>query len=222
MREIITDPEQLSGWAREVALPKEGAEARQINLELKNIVREKGLTSLSAPAIGIDRRMFVINFNGDIKCFINPVIVSRSGIGLARETCTSIPDKTFIRPRNQEIVVNYMTPLGQIMSQKFLGKAAIVFQHEIDHLEGLLLSDVGLEIDEDFDKASDKEREQVIKAYIDSLDMKEKELNKEIAEDKDLSEMNEAIEFMRAVQKGEVKIEGVPIKRDTEEDNGKT
>ena len=52
--------------------------------------------------------------------------------------------------------------------------------------------------------------------------MKEKELNKEIAEDKDLSEMNEAIEFMRAVQKGEVKIEGVPIKRDTEEDNGKT
>ena len=112
-----------------------------------------------------------------------------------------------------------MTPLGKIESRKMFGLAAIVFQHHIDHLNGLLLSDVGLEIDEAFDNATDDEREEVINAYLDSLDLHRKELAEEIASNEDLSKMNNAINFLEKVQNGEIEIDRtrtVNIKEDSE------
>ena len=95
-----------------------------------------------------------------------------------------------------------------------LGQAAIVFQHSVDHLDGLLLSDVGLEITEEFDKASEDERVELIKMYIDSLDIKRKELEKEIEEDPDLKQISDAINFLESVQKGETvaSIEDIKVK----------
>jgi hypothetical protein len=72
----------------------------------------------------------------------------------------------------------YQTPLGKIESKQFMGAAAKVFQHEMDHLDGLLLSDIGLEIDELFDNATEEERMEVINMYLDSLDIKQKEIDK--------------------------------------------
>ena len=46
----------------------------------------------------------------------------------------------------------------------------------------------------------------MIKAYLDSLDIKVKELKKEIEEDKDLRDLDNAIELMEAVQKGEIEL----------------
>lgn len=57
----------------------------------------------------------------------------------------------------------------------------------MDHLEGLLLSDIGLEIDDDFDNASQEEKDELINWYLDTLDLKAKELNTEIENDADLS-----------------------------------
>jgi peptide deformylase len=51
----------------------------------------------------------------------------------------------------------YQKPAGAIETRQLVGLAAIVFQHEVDHLEGLLLSDVGLEIDSDFENATEEE-----------------------------------------------------------------
>ena len=79
----------------------------------------------------------------------------------------------------------------------------MVFQHCIDHLDGLLLCDVGLEITPEFDKASDEEKEELIKLYMDSLDIKRKELEKEIEGDKDLKQLSDAIDFLESVKKGE-------------------
>jgi peptide deformylase len=219
MKEIITDYEKLSDWCSEIEPGKGGKNTQEIVRELKKVVREKNLKGLSAPQIGYDKRIFVINFNGDIRSFINPIIKSAKGLELSRETCSSIPNKTFIRIRNSSIEVAYMTPLGKIESRKMFGLAAIVFQHHIDHLNGLLLSDVGLEIDEAFDNATDSEREEVINAYLDSLDLHRKELAEEIASNEDLSKMNNAINFLEKVQNGEIEIDRtrtVNIKEDSE------
>ena len=89
------------------------------------------------------------------------------------------------------------------------GMAACVFQHELDHLDGLILSDVGLEIGEDFDNAPQEEKDEVIKAYLDSLDLKLKDLNKEIEENDELKQTNNAIKFMEKLQKGEITFEHV-------------
>lgn len=209
--DIITDIEKLSIRTDELDVRKENKEVRDITVALKNAVREHNLTSLSANQIGFDKRIFVINFSGDIRTFINPVITQVKGFELSRETCSSIPDKTFIRPRHNDIMVMYQTPLGKIESKQFMGAAAKVFQHEMDHLDGLLLSDIGLEIDEMFDNATEEERMEVINMYLDSLDIKQKEIDKEIQEDEDLKKISDGIDFMTKVQKGEVQIEQVPM-----------
>ena len=209
--DIIVDVEKLSGRADELDVRKDNKEVRDITVALKNAVREHNLLSLSAPQIGFDKRIFVINFNGDIRTFINPMITNVKGFELSREKCSSIPDKTFIRPRHNDIQVMYQTPLGKIESKQFMGAAAKVFQHCIDHLDGLLLSDIGLEIDEVFDNATEEERMEVINMYLDSLDIKQKEVETDIQADKELKQIADGIEFMEKVKKGEVQIEQVPM-----------
>lgn len=212
-REILTlenNELELSERAVEIDLRTQNKEAREIISEIKKTIREKGLVSLSAPAIGYSRRIFCIDFKDkEIKTFINPIIVNAKGIQLSREKCTSIPGKEYVRPRNSEIDVMFQNPLAKPISRKLIGLAAIVFQHEMDHIDGLLLSDVGLEIDDDFDNATEEERQEVIEAYLDTLDLRQKEINQEIQEDKELKQIDDARKFMTSVYKGETKIEGM-------------
>lgn len=205
LKPIITDEALLSERADEVDTIKEMKEARAIIAELKSIIRKKELTSLSAPAIGYRKRIFCVNFSdSEIKTFINPIIVKAEGLVLSDERCTSIPGKRFILPRNNKVSIMYTSPLGKVESREVSGVAASVIQHEIHHLEGILVSDIGLEVDEMFDNATQEEREQVIGMYLDSLDIKQKELDKQIEEDADLKQIADATKFMEKVQSGEV------------------
>ena len=70
-----------------------------------------------------------------------------------------------------------------------------------------MLSDIGLEIDADFDNASEDERNEVIDFYLESLDLKRKELDKEIESNEDLKQLQDGIRFMESVYKGETQIE---------------
>lgn len=220
MAEIITDLEKLGyrSYENELDVRKGNKEVRDIVIELKNTMREKGLTSLSAPQIGHMKRIFVIDFSGDMRSFINPIISRANGLTLSREKCSSIPNKEYIRIRNTDIDVTYMTPMGKIESKRFFGLAAIKVQHAIDHLDGLLLPDVGLEVDEDYDNATDEEKTQIIDMFLESLDIKRKNIQKDIEEDKDLKQLSDAINFMTKLQKGEVQLgDTVTVHK---EDNG--
>lgn len=224
-KEILTieDHElEISKRADEIDIKTENALMREIVSALKATLKESGLTALSAPAIGYNKRIFVVDFkDSEIKTFINPIISSATGLQLSREVCSSIPGKTFIRPRNNDITIMYQRPLGQIETRRVVGLSAVVIQHELDHLDGLLLSDIGLEIDEEFDNATEEEREEVIKAYLDSLDVKTKEINKEVNADPELKQMSDAIDFMTSVYKGETKLEGQEeFKRELEKQIG--
>lgn len=222
---LVDDKEiELSVRSKEIDLRTENKEAREIISEIKKTMRAKNLASLSAPAIGYQRRIFCIDFKDkEIKTFVNPIIVRAKGLQLSREKCTSIPGKEFVRPRNNEIEIMYQDPMSRPQSRKLVGLAAIVFQHEQDHIDGLLLSDVGLEVDELFDNASDEEKQEVIEAYLDSLDLKQKDLQAEIQEDKELKQIDDARKYMESVYKGETKIEGLNdherIPTDTKEEN---
>jgi len=210
--DIVTDYDKLSERCDEFDLTKKNNEAQEIIVKLKQIIRsDKTIAGLSANQIGYNKRIICINFNGDIRTFINPIIEKAEGLELSRESCHSIPGKEYIRIRQNKITVTYQTPLAKIETVELAGMAARVMQHHIDHLDGLLISDVGLEIDEDWDKATDEERQEVIDYYIDSLDLKSKELSKEIAEDKDATQLSNAIKFMKSVQEGKTKIEQLPL-----------
>ena len=198
--------EKLLGRSDEINTTIHGNLQREITNALKKPIEKEGITALSANAIGYDKRIFCIKFDEEIKTFINPVIVSAKGLQLSREKCTSLPGREFIVPRNTDISVMYQRPMGKVESRQIVGLAAFIFQHELQHLDGVLLSDFALEIDEDWDKATDEEREEVLKYYLDSLDIKAKELDQEIQEDPDLKRVSDAIDFMTSVYKGETKL----------------
>lgn len=222
MKEIIKDIDKLSQRSDEVDIRKQNELIRGTIVSLKEVIREKKLTYLTAPQIDTFIRVFVINFNGSLRSFINPIITQTKGFELSREKCNSL-DHEYIRPRSNNITVMYQTPLGKIESRQMLGQAAIIFQHAVDHLDGLLLSDVGLELTEDYDKASDEEKVELINMYLDSLDIKRKELEKEIEENPELKQLSDAIDFIESVQKGETtaSIEDVKVnKNEIEVKNG--
>lgn len=208
VKNILTDIEDMNYRADEIDIKKKNQLMRDTILDLKDTIRnDDTLRSLSAPQIGVNARIICIKFGKDLKTFINPVIYSTKGLELSRENCHSIPDKTFIRPRNNDINVTYLTPLGKIESCNLVGLAAIVMQHAVDHLDGLFLSDVGLEIDSDFDNASEEERKEVIDFYLDSLDMKKSTLDKEIEEDDELKAIKNATDVLTSIAKGDIIIE---------------
>ena len=169
VKDIITDELQLSERAVEIDVRTQATEMREIIKALKDTMRAKGLSSLSAPAIGYNRRIFCIDFkDSEIKTFINPIIAQANGMQLSIEKCNCIPGKEFMRPRNNDLMIIYQRPTGQIENRQIVGMSAIVFQHELDHLDGLLLSDVGIEIDEDFHNATEEEKQEIIHAYLDA------------------------------------------------------
>ena len=208
-KDIITDEIQLSERAEEIDTLHEGQLLQEIVKYLKRTLRKReDLFALSAPAIGYNKRVFCMKFENDqVKTFINPIIESYSpnGMQLSREKCSSIPGKEYIRVRNNDIRVMYQKPTGEAESTRLLGKAALVFEHEMDHLEGVLISDIGLEIIPEFDTASEEERAEVIKEYLDSLDIRLKQTNEEIQNDPELKQIDDATKFMTGILTGEIK-----------------
>ena len=207
IREIVTDVNELSDICDYINIKKDNAEMRDTILAIKEVMVEKELIALSAPQIGIKKRIFCVKDKNGIHSFVNPMIKKSTQMTFSKETDESIPGKTFIYPRSANIVVNYQTPLGDMKATNVIGYSAFVFQRMIDHLNGVLVSDIGLEIDKNWDKASDDERAEVLKAYMESLDMVRKKIDEDIDKDEELKKQKKAIEFEHALVAGDVKIE---------------
>lgn len=206
--EKLEDEIKLGERAVEIDTKIQAAELRDIVKNIKAVMRSKNLKSLSAPALGYNRRIFCLDYSDlEIKTYVNPIIAQAKGLELSIEKCSSIPGKRFIRPRNNDIMVVYQTPTGKIEQRQLIGLAAIVFQHELDHLDGLLLNDVGVEIPDDFEEWPEAIRLDFTREYLDSLDLLNKQVQEEIDNDEDLKKIEDATDFMTKVYKGEVQLE---------------
>ena len=206
---IITDIEKLSNRCDEVLdLRKENKIVQQIILALKSKIREDKLVGLAANQLGFDKRIVVVAFGDDLRTFINPIISNAEGLTVSIETCPSLPDKKFLRLRNQKVSVTYTDPLGKILTAKdLIGKAAFVMQELIEHLDGVVLSDIGMELEKDFDEAPIEEREELIKAYCDTMDVKLRDFKKEIEDTPELKKISDAANLINKIQTGNVKVE---------------
>lgn len=195
------------GRAEEIDTQKENKLVREIVSKIKRTMRKNNLTSLSAPAVGYNKRIFCVDYSdNEIKTYINPVASLREGIHLSREVCSSIPDKEYIIPRNNVIDIYYQRPNGEVKIQEFKGLASNVLQHELDHLEGITLDDMGLEIDKDFDEATDEERLEIVNMYLDSLDIMLKDVKEDIENNEELKVISDRLNFTEAVVSGKVKL----------------
>jgi peptide deformylase len=104
---------------------------------------------LAAPQIGVSQRAFVLDVSGHPKAtkshglvvLFDPVIVSVAGRLVGREGCMSVPHITANVARATEIVVQGISPESGAVVIATEGFEARAFQHEIDHLDGLLILD---------------------------------------------------------------------------------
>ena len=95
------------------------------------LLRQYGGYGLAAPQVGIDARLFVTKWN---EVFVNPRIVAISEPVSSVEGCLSLPGVTATLTRWNKIRL--------ADGRTYEGEQAIVIQHEIDHLNGVLISDL--------------------------------------------------------------------------------
>ncbi|MEJ2733471.1 MAG: peptide deformylase [Anaerolineae bacterium] len=150
--EILTvdDPQQLQvlrSKSRNVqrVTPKLVAFAEQ----MLETMRNANGVGLAAPQVGVLQRLFVVELPEDEEneqpretyIFFNPEIVKGRGEQIGYEGCLSIPGYIGEVARQEQITVQGLNEKGRPLRLKVEGYLARVFQHEIDHLDGVLYTD---------------------------------------------------------------------------------
>jgi peptide deformylase len=139
---IVTFPDPiLSVKAREVD---------DVDGELKKLMEDMLETmyyapgvGLAGPQVGVDKRIIVIDAGGEEKrepiLMANPQILAREGELVYEEGCLSLPEFHDKINRNEKVRVRGINEQGKEAVYDAEGLLAVVFQHEIDHLDGILL-----------------------------------------------------------------------------------
>ncbi len=107
----------------------------------------RGGIGLAATQVGVLRRMIIADVGDGLVSFINPLILDRSGESSLLEGCLSLPDIGVHITRSERITVTGLDREGAETTLEPDGLMARVIQHEIDHLDGILIIDHGPQID---------------------------------------------------------------------------
>ena len=131
----------------------------KIDVKILSLIDDMGETmfaapgvGLAAPQIGINKRVIVYdalagsekddneeNPPKEFKALINPEIIEQSGSLVSEnEGCLSVPDLTSNVKRSEKVIVKAVSPKGKNLEFVAVGINAIIMQHEIDHLNGIL------------------------------------------------------------------------------------
>ena len=97
---------------------------------------------LAANQVGEAKRIIVVNLGKEAGVFINPKIVKTSKKKqILEEGCLSFPGVYFKIKRPEKVEVEFLNEKGESMKIEAKELLACVFQHEIDHLDGILFID---------------------------------------------------------------------------------
>ncbi len=134
-------------------LKKKSPAVTVINDAVRELARDMAETmydapgvGLAAPQIGVHQRVIVIDVAGkdeppDLIVAINPVIIHAEGEEYEEEGCLSVPKYSANVRRHARVVVKGLNLEGEEVTWKADELLAIAFQHEIDHLDGILFID---------------------------------------------------------------------------------
>jgi len=103
--------------------------------------------SLSGPQLGQLVRVIAFRRNatpdGDIEVLINPTLVYAKNSHIVRELCLSLPGKIFTVRRHKIVKISGVTLDGVERSFRGRDVLAQIFEHELGHLNGILIDQVG-------------------------------------------------------------------------------
>ena len=136
---------------RNKAKPVETIDRELIDSLISTAIASKGV-GIAAPQISQSARLFIISSHPSDrypnaptmqpKAMINPRILER-GTEIVKdwEGCLSVPNVRGLVPRYRTIKVEYTTPEGETKQEILTEFVARIFQHELDHLDGILFID---------------------------------------------------------------------------------
>lgn len=139
---ITTYPnKELLTATREI--PKKDIKAEtfaQIGAAMLDILRKEGGIGLSANQVGLPLHMCVVELTNDPKILLNPRITKTSKDKVSsREGCLSLPGAIVSIQRYREVTVEYEDVTGETVELNAEGLLSNCLQHEIDHLNGILM-----------------------------------------------------------------------------------
>jgi len=109
--------------------------------ELMRLAKGVGL---AAPQVGLNVRLFIVNHTGkpeDDRVYVNPLLSDADGEEIGQEGCLSIPTINIDVPRAKTVRMTAVDLTGKPIELTETGYVARIFQHELDHLNGILLTD---------------------------------------------------------------------------------
>jgi peptide deformylase len=152
-KEIVMESRKIFTYGapilRECAKPVESItpDLSRLAEEMLEIMENAPGVGLAAPQVGVSIRMIIVTYGieDDLpvpKVILNPEILYHSdSTAVMEEGCLSVPDETASVDRWTDIVIRGMTLEGRTFKETLHGLTARIFQHEYDHLEGLLFID---------------------------------------------------------------------------------
>jgi len=137
----------------DAVLKARAEEVTDINGDLQLLIDDMGATMHGAPGLGLAanqvgelRRIIVFDVSPkegprDLQVIINPCITACEGELLHNEGCLSVLDYSAEVRRNSRVCVSGVDRHGKPITVEAEGLKAVVLQHEIDHLDGILFID---------------------------------------------------------------------------------
>lgn len=128
--------EALRQVAEPYSFETDGDPKELISAMIKIMIENNGI-GLAGPQVGVLKRVFVMGHGEKFFACINPEILSAEGEERGLEGCLSFPDLWMHVKRNKSVKVKYQMMSGEWLENTLEGLAARVFQHELDHLNGV-------------------------------------------------------------------------------------
>ena len=118
------------------------SELQNFTEALKNKMIESKGCGIAAPQVGVLKRIIVVESKeNEFTIMINPRIITSGGESTNSEGCLSFPNVFVDITRNSHISVEYQNVIGETFTWELDDFTAIIIQHEIDHLDGIVMKD---------------------------------------------------------------------------------
>ena len=115
---------------------------RSFCYSMAKVMREQNGIGISAPQVGLNKRIIIVDKEGQDWILINPEFVWSSDLVVDfEEGCFSVPGVFDNVKRPESIKIKYRNAKGKPVLETINGLMARVVQHEIDHLDGILFVD---------------------------------------------------------------------------------
>ena len=139
---IVIGPDNPILRTKTKKIPKVTRDVKQLVKDMIETMHEASGVGLASPQVARTERVCIAVIGGKVTPLINPVITKKSKeTDIDQEGCLSLPNVWLQIPRSVEIALEYIDLRGKKQQRTLDHFDARVVQHEVDHLEGVLIVD---------------------------------------------------------------------------------